>query len=63
MSVRTEADEHLDAAKLNIKNAIDHINEIVVNECWGYDDFKGEYFRELCEIHIDLLAILRKIRR
>ena len=43
MSVTTEADNQLNFAKEEIKNAIQSLSKIVVNECWGTDDYHPDY--------------------
>lgn len=44
MSVRTTADEALDIARANIKTAIQQLSKIVVEQCWGHDEF-GPYMQ------------------
>lgn len=39
MSVRTTADEHLDLAKEALNTSIKELSEIVISQCWGYDEF------------------------
>lgn len=43
MSVRTTADEQLESAKDNIQSAIKNLSEIVIEECWGSEDFSSEF--------------------
>ena len=47
MSVQTTADEKLDEAKQAIKIAIKNLNEILIDECWGYDEFKAGYKQKM----------------
>ena len=57
MSVRTTADEHRDAAKENINDAIENISAIVVARVWGWDEYTAEYLVKLQSILNDLLNI------
>ena len=62
MSVRTTADEHLDSAKQHIKDAVKDLSEIVVEQCWGHDEYREEYSEELKRIFRELLEIRDRIR-
>jgi hypothetical protein len=43
MGVVTTADERLDSAKEHLKAAGMDLAAIVIDECWGYDDYKLDY--------------------
>lgn len=43
MSVTTTADEKLHEARQHIADAIRSLSAIVIDECWGHDDFSKEY--------------------
>lgn len=59
MSIRTEADRHLELAKENINFAIKELSEILINECWGYDQWNNEYTEKIN----NTFDQLRKIKR
>ena len=62
MGVRTEADVHLDTAKDNINKAVTALAEIVVNGCWGSDEYSPEYCNEIEDIFNTLLKIRKKFK-
>ena len=62
MSVNTSADEHRDAAVTNVGNAIQNLTEIVINECWGYDDYGSDYRDVLRKTLMDLIEIRDRLR-
>jgi len=43
MSVNTEATEHIEKAKEDVQSAIMHLGKIVIDQCWGADDFIHPY--------------------
>lgn len=43
MSVATEADERLSRAQEHLREAGVDLAVIVVDECWGYDDYSLDY--------------------
>lgn len=55
MSVRTEADEHRDAAVEHINEAAQHLSKIVIERVWGWDEYKKEYLVKLEKALHDLL--------
>jgi len=61
MSVQTEADRKLDAAKSNINDAIDNIAEIVVSRLSGSDDFDSDYKSKLLKSFNELLEIRERL--
>lgn len=56
--MHTEADEHRDAALEHIDSALQHLNKIVVERCWGYDEYKIEYRMMLTLVH-NILMLCR----
>jgi hypothetical protein len=59
MSVTTTADEKLKSARDHVEGAIAALSEIVVDQCWGHDDFNGEFAKQI-EESFDLLRQIRK---
>ena len=57
MSVRTTADEQLDLAKEDIQTALAHLSQIIVDRCWGWDEFTKEYREAIAQSLTDLIAI------
>ncbi len=41
MSVHTSADESLESARYKISEAIKFLSEIIIDECWGSEDFSA----------------------
>lgn len=58
MSVRTTADEKLYEAAAAISVAQKALNEIVVESCWGHDEFNQEFMEQL-EVFFDQLTKMR----
>ena len=63
MSVRTTADERLDQAAQSIKDAIFQLQDLVINECWGHDEFTEEAKARFTEIYIELSVLKKKLGR
>jgi len=63
MSVRTAADERLDSAHQHIKEAIRDLSAIVIEECWGYDEYKEEYTEKIHEVLQELMTLKKKLNR
>jgi hypothetical protein len=57
VSVQTEADNCRDRAKENVKQAIQELNDIVIREVWGHDDYNPEYREGLYDAMIQLIAV------
>ncbi len=57
MSVTTTADERLDDAKRGIREAVLSLNEILVGECWGHDQWNEEYRAKMREAYAALLRL------
>lgn len=57
MSVATTADKNRDKAKREIEQAISNLAEIVVNQCWGWDEYHPRYFKALRKSLDELLDI------
>lgn len=61
MGFKTTADEKLDKAKENIKDAIENLSEILIHECYGWEEYTSDYqlkldnaFNALRKIKADL---------
>lgn len=61
MSVITEADRKLTEARQAIRVALKAINEIVVEECWGHDQWNEEFTSKVQEAHSILIKLRRKL--
>jgi len=57
MGVNTTADGHRDQAKANIVEAINHLSAIVINQCWGHDEYNTEYQCVLKKTLLQLIDI------
>lgn len=62
MGVVTTADEKIKSAKGHIKDAIDDLKSVLVDECWGHDDFTPEYNEALTDSFTDLLRINTRLK-
>jgi len=61
--MHTEADEKLDSAAEHLKAAYKDISEVVVDKCWGTDEYTSEYLETTEEVMITLLSLQRKLGR
>jgi hypothetical protein len=59
----TDADKNLNSAAEHIKEAIRNLNAIVVDECWGHDEYKGEYRQGIYQSLHDLIEIKTRLDR
>lgn len=62
MSVRTTADEKLDAAREAVQTALVALSDIIVDECYGHDEYKPEFRQQLGEAFGALLAVRGKLK-
>jgi len=63
MGVTTTADEQLDEAVKSINIAIKHLSSIVIDECWGYDDWNEEYTKKIHKSFKRLIKIRKELNR
>lgn len=63
MGVRTTADEQLDKAAEGVSNAISALGEIVINQCWGHEDYKSDYRETIKTALMDLISIRDRLDR
>jgi hypothetical protein len=61
MSVRTEADERLDAARSKIRAARKDLLAVLDEETWGHDDFNDEFRLTINDSAQELYVILNKL--
>lgn len=61
MSVVTRADECLTEVKEQVNSAVINLSEIVVDQCWGYDDLSEDSKSKYKEIFLMLLSIRDKL--
>ena len=62
MGVITTADERLSSAKGHIGSAIQDLNHILIEECWGHDEFRKEYQEKIAEAFTELVGIGNRLR-
>lgn len=62
MSVRTQADEKIDQAREHAHDALMALNAVVIEQCWGHDDFIPTRIQELEKAH-QLAQRLRNVLR
>ena len=61
MGVITTADEKLESAKEHINAAIEDLSEIVVNRCWGHDEYVEEAKDAQKKVFADLLSMRTRL--
>jgi len=47
VSVRTEADDNLASAETSVRHAISNLRGIVIEQCWGYDQYGEEFTADI----------------
>jgi hypothetical protein len=63
MGVRTTADEKLDAADEHMRQAVMALSEIVVDECYGHDEYNAEFSATINQTMFSLIELRRKLDR
>jgi hypothetical protein len=63
MSVRTTADEKIDSAADHVRAAVGDLHAIIVEKCWGHDEYNREYYVELCSSYTRLVDVLKAMHR
>ena len=61
MSVVTTADEKLSSVKEHLRLALEDLSEIVIQKCWGYDEFNRQYQRILHECFTELVNVRSRL--
>ena len=62
MSVTTTADERLNDAKDNIQSAIKNLSEIVIEECWGAEEFSSEFSATLRKALSEMIEVRESLK-
>ena len=62
MGVQTKADENLDKAREAVDIAILALSDIVVNECWGHDEFSEEFQENIEDSFSQLRAVKSRLK-
>ncbi len=57
MSVTTDADRKLEEAKEAINVAVMALNDILVGEVWGHDEYRADYRATMRAAYADLLRL------
>jgi hypothetical protein len=63
MGVRNTADEALDEAGKQLKEAITNINKLLIHKCWGCDEYTEEYKEKLWDAQFLLMEAAKKLSR
>ncbi len=63
MSVRTTADEKVDLAEENIRTAAMALANVVIDECYGYEEYSIEWKDSLRSVLNDLIMLKEKLLR
>lgn len=61
MSVRTAADEKREEAHAHVDQAVKALAAILVDRCWGYDEWTPAFQRCLAEAFTKLMEIERDL--
>lgn len=56
MGVRTTADEALEKAQEHLRATYDHLHRIVIERCWGHDEYNDEYKAKINKLFMDVQA-------
>jgi hypothetical protein len=62
MGVVTAADRYLEETRDHVNNAIKTLSSILVDECWGHDDFNAETSKDMRDALYSLMEIRDKLR-
>jgi hypothetical protein len=63
MSVTTTADEKVDDALGHARAAATCLAAILVDECWGYDEYNAQFMTRLQESMTMLIKVKNKLSR
>jgi replicative superfamily II helicase len=63
MGVVTTADEKLNSASEHIKAAAQDLSVIVLDECWGCEDYRADYTTEIHSALNTLIMLKAKLNR
>ena len=59
MSVRTDADIHLQGAKDNLQESLEDLSQLLVNDCDGHDAWNEEYTNKM----VEAFSLMQKAKR
>lgn len=59
--MKTTADEHLDLAREALGTAIKELTELVINQCYGWDDFTQTTKDKTAEALVQLLNVRDRV--
>lgn len=63
MSVKSAAQENVESAVRDINSAITNLAKVVVDQCWGTDDFKDIFKADLKQSFHELIEIRDRIQK
>jgi restriction endonuclease len=63
MLTRTTAEEHLEAAGKCLREAIKHLNYVLVDRCQGYSEYDNEYTAALNAAIVSILQARQRLNR
>lgn len=61
MSVQTTADDARDKAREHVTEAIKELSKILIDECWGHDDYSQDYSDTLNGVFNQLREIKKNL--
>lgn len=61
VSVQTTADEELENTRESVRSAIKSLSRILVDECWGHEEFNPEFTFKLKAAFTQLMEIKKTI--
>jgi restriction endonuclease len=63
MLMRTTAEEHLEAAGKCLREAIKHLNYVLLDHCQGYSEYDNEYTAALNAALVSILQARQRLNR
>jgi hypothetical protein len=60
---RTTAEEHLEAAGECLRQAIGHLNSVLIDRCQGYHEYKKEYTATLYDALVNVIQAKQRLNR
>jgi restriction endonuclease len=60
---RTTAEEHLEAAGKCLREAIKHLNSVLLDHCQGYSEYDNEYTAALNATLVSILQARQRLNR
>ena len=62
MGVTTRADEQIDEVRGLVRQAISLLGDVVIDECWGWENFSKEFQSGLSDALSDLMSARSKLK-